>query len=178
MSHHRYETKGFILGRRPYGESALLLSILSRDFGVVPVLVQAAREERSKHRMLLKASSPLGVSLVRGREWWRLVGVRSEEAAKVSPAKRQLLERLAVIIRHYVHGELPEPELFAIFTEAWEWPEEELGDASQLLRLECVLVARLLIVLGYLSLPDNWSAALTTKELLAEINTCLARGIA
>ncbi len=177
MSHHRYETKGFILGRRPYGESALLLSVLSRDFGLVPVLAQGAREERSKHRMALSAHQPVSISLVRGREWWRLVGVKSD-AAPGAVAKKKLLERLATIIRHYVHGELPEPALFAVLNEAWELSEDVLNDNKRLLRVECILAARLLLALGYLDLPSDWGKTMPTKELLSAINDCLARGIA
>ncbi len=177
MSHHRYETKGFILGRRPYGESALILSVLSRDFGVVPVLAQGARDEYSKHRMSLMVAKPLEISLVRGREWWRLVGIRCEDPTGMIPAKQKLLERLATIIRHYVHGELSQPELFEVFTEAWNLPDNHFDDADKLLTIECLLVARLLSVLGYLSLPTDWQNTMTTKQLLVEINACLTRGI-
>ncbi|MBI2482441.1 MAG: recombination protein O N-terminal domain-containing protein [Candidatus Vogelbacteria bacterium] len=177
MAHYRYETKGFILGRRSYGESALLLSVLSRDFGMVPVLAQGVREEHSKHRMVLSTGRPLAVSLVRGHEWWRLVGVRAEEATIITPIKQQLLERLSIIVRHYVHGEWPEPELFAVFADAWNLPESILTNKEEILRQECLLVSRLLSVLGYLNLPNNWQTDLSTKVLLTKINACLSRGI-
>ena len=71
MSHHHYDTEGFVLGHLDIKESSRLLYLLTADFGLVLALAQGAREPRSKCAPTSRFSL-LRVGLVRGKEFWRL----------------------------------------------------------------------------------------------------------
>ena len=70
--HAIHTTPGFIIGSRPYGEAGKMLSIFTRDFGLVTATAQGIRLERSKLRYHAQDLSFGSFSLVRGREFWRL----------------------------------------------------------------------------------------------------------
>jgi len=70
--HQIHTTAGFIIFSRPYGEADKLISIFTRDFGLVTATARGIRLEKSKLRYHAQDYS-LGVfSLVRGKEFWRL----------------------------------------------------------------------------------------------------------
>jgi chromosome segregation protein len=70
--HPIHTTPGFIIDSRPYGEAGKLLSIFTRDFGLVTTSASGIRFEKSKLRYHSQDYSFGSFSLVRGKELWRL----------------------------------------------------------------------------------------------------------
>ena len=75
--HPIHTTPGLIIHSRPYGEAGKLLSIFTRDFGLVLANAQGIRLEKSKLRPFIQDYSFGIFSLVKGKELWRLTSAQS-----------------------------------------------------------------------------------------------------
>ena len=146
MSYHVYTTRGIILAQYPTGESDRIYRIMTRDFGMVHARALGVRKENSKLRGSLEPVSLSIVSLVRGKEYWRLTSAEFTKKIKKSQPLL-LLEKLVV-------GEVPQAELF-------DDVEKHLDSA------ETVLVSRILYHLGYLKESD---LVLEESNLIRAIN--------
>ena len=160
-----HTTPGFILDSRPYGEADKLLSIFTRDFGLVTATAQGIRFEKSKLRYFCQDYSFGTFSLVRGKEFWRLTSAASDiadstESANLSnvsshlskhstPSRNSLFARMALLLRRLLHGEEANPDLFEALFAAQRFLmsadlTEEQGKA-----LESITVLRTMHHLGY-----------------------------
>src|SRR3989344_4801484 len=72
MSHHIYTTEGLVLGSMPLGEANKYISIFTRDLGLIRASAQGVRSVSSKLRYGLQDFSQSTISLVRGKNVWRV----------------------------------------------------------------------------------------------------------
>ncbi len=159
MSYAVYSTRGFILGSAPSGEASKTYSIYTEDFGLLKARAQGVRLIQSKLRYNLEDYSFCALSLVRGKEFWRITGSQSLDEGP----KPDLLVRARVLnlVRRLVHGEERNQELFdALAKLAAEGAESEVKTLSLVLS-----------ALGYLDLKSLEGK--TEREAVAEINKAL-----
>ena len=76
--HPIHTTPGFIIGSRPSGEAGKMISIFTRDLGLVFASAQGIRFEKSKLRPFTQDYSFGQFSFVRGKEYWRLTSAQEE----------------------------------------------------------------------------------------------------
>ncbi len=152
MSRKIYHTEGLILTSRPWGEANRLLLIFTEDFGVISVLAQGVRESRSKMRHHLYNWTPLKLSLVRGRETWRLTGVEVSGLKPVSSV-RAILLRLGRLLRRLLPETAPSREAYTLVKNGAQFLNQiavQTDAKTKLEAAELLLVLRLLSQLGYL----------------------------
>lgn len=151
MSYHIYTTKGLILSERPLREADRVYSILTRDLGLIRATALGVRKESSKLRGVLEPISLSTVSLVKGKEYWRIT---SAELVSRVVAKPEILRPLALLDK-LVQGEAHHAELFdAVEAGLSSGSEEEF-------------VAQMLFHLGYLKEAD---LKMDKKDLVKAIN--------
>ena len=149
-----YELKvceGVILSKRGVGEANVLVSILTRDLGLVRALARSARAEYSKLRYGLEPLTRARFSFVRGKHEWKLTGVEHVSRANLSntAAQARRAGRIAKLLLRLIHGEEVEAVLYesvAAGLEALSRVQVE-ADAES---IESVLVLKILYHLGYL----------------------------
>jgi recombinational DNA repair protein (RecF pathway) len=198
MSHTIHTTTGFIIESHPYGEAGKLLSIFTRDLGLVRAVAQGIRLEKSKLRYHTQDFSMSEFSFVRGKELWRLTNAQegflieksssSSKGHDVSQAA-ELINRIGLLLRRLLHGEEPHIELFehieatitfldTIGTTSSEVSNEGVAKSLQLnpeqwQTLESLIVFRVFNLLGYIGsdtqLDDRLRVAPFSHELIAEI---------
>ena len=156
MSYHIYTTKGITLSYRPWREADRIYFILTRDLGLIRATALGVRKETSKLRGSLEPIMLATVSLVRGKEYWRITS--TESVKKIEP-KPEILKPLA-LLEKLVQGEAVHPELFDVV-------EKFLISTSGGEDFETNFVAHILQPLGYLKESD---LALPPKELIKAIN--------
>ncbi|MBI3633608.1 MAG: DNA repair protein RecO [Candidatus Vogelbacteria bacterium] len=135
------------------GESNRYLDLFTEDFGLVRGIAQGVRKLESKLRYGLQDLSYSKLSLVKGREVWRIVNVEKLNVFDqiVKDKKRvELTSRIFSLVRRLVRGEEKDSELFndvnsALFLMA----TNDLVD-KDLKNFEAVLVYRILHRLGYI----------------------------
>jgi len=167
MSHFHYDTEGLVLHGVSVGEHDRFLTLLTREFGLVRAFARSVRAERSKLRYLLQDNSRARISLVRGRELWRITGVVSLDNSYAVLRRReekQLVARVFLLIRRLAQGEERNERLFDLTTEllahlARGTQPQELAAVEQL------TVLRILAALGYHSTSPVFSPLLSDVAL-------------
>jgi DNA repair protein RecO (recombination protein O) len=149
--HKIFTTEGVVLGKRGAGEANTLVSILTRELGLIRASARSARVEHSKLRYGLETLTCARYALVRGKNDWKLVGVEqvSHALAEGSIDRRRRAGKIAKLILRLIHGEERVPALYKTVVEGLgaiaSAPTPEDADA-----VETVLVLRVLAHLGYL----------------------------
>jgi len=149
--HHIHVTDGVVLGKRGVGEANTLVSVLTRELGLVRGVARSTRLTVSKLRYGLEPLTLARFSFVKGRHEWRLVSV--EQGSNIfnlaTPAQRAAAGRVSQLLLRLIHGQEPSVALYMDVMQ---------GFAALLKHnvasVETVLVLRILYHLGYLPHTD------------------------
>lgn len=165
MSYSVYSTRGFILGSAPSGEAGKTYALYTEQFGLLRAHAQGVRHLKSKLRYNLTDYNFATFSLVRGKEFWRIVGAVSEPVgigACLDAGGKSVLARARILnlIKRLVQGEERNDELFAVLIDLFS------GSVS-----ETRVLARALSSLGYLDLSTL--DGMGEREMIAPINKAL-----
>lgn len=160
MAHHVYHTDAIILGSRSVGESNRMFYLFTREIGLVYAIARSVRIGRSKLRYNLQDFSKVHISLVRGREVWRITGAFAGEhfffTFKEEKDKRQLVARLAALLRRLLQGEEQNEYLYDTFIETTE--ALTFAAPENVRDIECLSVLRILHSLGYIDSSGSLSS--------------------
>ena len=155
--HHIYQTEGFVLRTRASAEESKVIRLMTKDLGVVDARAQGVRRAASKLRFALQEFSYCKVSLVRGREVWRIVNAVPLENAffilRAQPDALATVARVLALVSRLVSGEEEHAELFDIVRMSIESLANDSFSPAEILLAESVFVLRILAALGYAS-PD------------------------
>lgn len=151
MNHQSVDQQpAYLIHRRPYRETGLLLDVLTPAYGLKGLVAHGARRSNSPLAGLLQPNRPLLVSW-RGRG--ELGAVRAVDSA--GPAFR-LTGRalwcglyLSELIQRLLDREEPCPELFAHYQQALDKLQYSDGDSASEQAVLRAFERRLLDVLGY-----------------------------
>ena len=173
-----HTTPGFIIESRPKGEAGKLLYIFTRELGLVMASAQGIRLEKSKLRYHAQEFSLGEFSFVRGKEFWRLTGAGESQESRMTDQElrikaREIISRIALILRRLLHGEEAHPELFDHIQESVGFIEtnSQAGRLSeeQLKTLESLIVFRIVHLLGYVGADKEIGQEAITALLSVEL---------
>jgi recombinational DNA repair protein (RecF pathway) len=174
MSHHIYHTKAYVIGSVPVGEANRSLILLTEDLGLIQVSAQGVRLQKSKLRQSIQDFSFINVSLVRGKEVWRLTNAQkliSLFDKRVSIEIRKLLIELLQFINRLTPRETPVSEVFELMNTYAGFCFEHKEIALQyIVELKASGMLRMLELLGYgtaeeILVPISKSAEITVSVL-------------
>lgn len=187
-----YHTSGFVLSNNLSGEANRRFRIFTKDFGLLSVSAQGVRFLKSKLRYNLQDFSYCDLSLVRGREFWRVTGAAKREnlfeALHDTPEMFKVFARAFSLLERLLSGEGENAALFGYLEEAVKFALLKNMPAGLTRNFECILVLRILNSLGYLAVsPDTlpfagspyWSETLLARassflpKIMGEINRSL-----
>lgn len=160
MSYTIHTTEGLVLSYRPLREADRVYSILTKDLGLIRATATGVRKGHSKLRGLLEPISLVSVSLVRGKEYWRIT---STEFIKTISSTSEILKPLT-LLEKLVQGEAPNPELFDAIKEI-VLARTVLANIDEMFEIH--FVSQILFHLGYLKEAD---LKLPKIELIKAIN--------
>ncbi|MEK7586056.1 MAG: DNA repair protein RecO [Patescibacteria group bacterium] len=188
--HHIYHTHGFILGSRNTGEANKMLTVYTREMGLVRVASQGIRFHKSKLRFALQDYSYINMDLVRGREIWRVTSATSINSFPYARSTKEsllLIARVSKLIERLCDGEEANDRIFDDFIQALYLLDDVNLSIDVREALELHLVLRIMSTLGYigesssvreyLSLPfDKVETSRFLKEkksIIAHINKAI-----
>ena len=77
MHHHIYHTQGFVLSSRNVGEANKILTVFTRELGLIRATVQGIRLNKSKLKFSIQDLSFATIDFVKGKEVWRITSAKS-----------------------------------------------------------------------------------------------------
>ena len=180
--HHIHQTRAFVLASRNIGPASKLLSLFTREFGMIFASAQALRSLGSKLRFHLQDYAEGHVSLVRGKNGWRITGAESERQwcviFKDQPERLQLTARTFLLLRQFLAGEERNENIYALLEAAFAFFRSASFTSQQLKSFEILLVLRILSNLGYIGESENLGQfckprePLWNEELLSQMEMC------
>lgn len=144
---HKYVTRAIVLQRSPLSEAATLVTLITSDLGLIRARAEGLRKPGAKLSSALQTLASCEVTLVRGKEGWRLSGALLEENwfARFSRTERLRAGRVAGLVLQLVHGETQD-SLYQIFSEfLTSLPTLSEGEQDT---VECLAALRILAALG------------------------------
>ncbi len=147
--YQKYQTDALILCSRESGEADRTFSIFTKDFGLVRARATGVRKEKSKMRYALQHYARANISLVRGKQGWRVAGAAAKKSITSGAKGSAAYARIVELMLRLVHGEEKNCFLFATLAEAHEKLTQASSDTWATVEIVCV--ARVLFALGYLS---------------------------
>lgn len=170
---HKYVTRAVVLGRGAAREAGLMLTLLTEDFGLVRARAEGLRKPGAKLASALQTLCESDVTLVRGKDGWRLTGALLSENRfnTLSVEARGSAARIAALYVRLMPPDAHEAGFFSLYTSYLK----DLGVEQSLDKqdaLECTTALSLLVMLGLD--PGPQVEALDRKDIIVRIN----RGIA
>jgi DNA repair protein RecO (recombination protein O) len=177
MAHHVYNTQGFILESTSRGEANKLYLIFTKELGMVRATAQGVRLIKSKLRYSLQDFSYIKLSIVRGKEIWRITNAQVQENLYILyKEKKDIMNVIAhvfLLIKRLIPGEEKNEELFTVLATAFDFLKtlEFTYDLSK--AFEYILVLKILHNLGYHGTAADLDAFIEAEwshKLLEEMN--------
>lgn len=149
MSYATYITDALVCGTYNRSTADRSFALFTRDAGLLYAEAKSVREERSRQRYALQDFSLIRVSLVKGKQTWKVGSVEAVTnyfSRATSRAKRTSVVRLGRNLRRFIQGEEASPELFDFVIEALE---VLIQDDKNHDFIDSYIELRLLMLLGY-----------------------------
>jgi len=153
MHHHIYHTHGFILSSRNTGEANRVLSIYTRQMGLIRATVQGIRLHKSKLRFSLQDFYYAKIDLVRGKDIWRVTSATNINSFPYARGEKEsllLIARISKLLERFCGGEESNEKIFDDFIQALYLLDDENLRGEQREAIELHLVLRILNSLGYI----------------------------
>lgn len=145
--HHLHTTPAIVLGSYEHGESNRVYRLFTRELGLLYVHGQGVRALKNRNRYALATHSVARVTLVRGRETWRLTSGHALAAPRAYSWRR-----VASLAGRLLPREDPAPEVFDVLNDALPL-YAELRGVDEESTLEAQLALAVLRHLGYVAFP-------------------------
>ena len=153
MPHHIYTTEAFVLESVAVGESDRFYTLFTKELGLVRASGRGVRLEKSKLRPNLQDFSRINLSIVRGKEVWRITNAKVEESLHVRYALRKdilsVIAHLFILIKRLVTGEEKNEKLFLVLNDIVRFLDLTDIDPSFSAAFELIAVLKVLDNLGY-----------------------------
>ncbi len=162
LVYHIHTSPGFLISSKPYREADRVYQIFTKEFGLISAIAQGIRLEKSKLRYSISDLSITNLSLVHGKEFWRIVGADNVDSIKNSDKVIIILAKLANLIKRLVHGEEKNEKIFDLLSRL---TIIDIKDRDIAENIESLSVLRVLHELGYIAMTR-------------EIQTCIEDDIA
>ena len=166
-------TPGFVISSRPNGEAGKVLSIFTRDLGLIKASAQGIRFEKSKLRPFIQDYSTGVFSFVRGKEFWRLTSAQEGIEHKVKNS-HELFARIALLLGRLLQGEEAHPALFDMIDMCFMFINDHHDiDKESMMTLESLLVIRILQRLGYIAHTEELKSYIESDTISVEMLNAL-----
>lgn len=149
--HHIYTTKALIIKSFPIGEANKYYFLLTEDLGFIKATAQSVRSGKSKMNGHLQEFCLVKISLVKGKNVWRIVGVDTLESKCFIKDNIKLIsvKNIFSLLIRLLHGEEKNISLFESVYVFYNFLQNNNLTKEKTVNLEIITVLRILYNLGY-----------------------------
>ncbi|KND46832.1 MAG: DNA repair protein RecO [Parcubacteria bacterium C7867-004] len=173
---HKYVTRALVLKRTSLKESASLITLLTDDLGLIRARAEGLRKPGAKLASALQTLSETEVTLVRGKEGWRLSGalLTEDHFRNLDQQGRLRAGRVASLLLRLVHEEAGDSVLYDTYLDFLRALPEATEDAQD--ALECLAALTILRSLGLDAGPlpsieiNEPLSPITRRDIVMRIN--------
>ena len=169
-----YTTDAFVLECEPAAEASRRITLFTEELGLLRAHAQGVRLLPSKLRAGLQTLHQSSVSLVRGREVWRVTSAVAHSTKSLPSEARGTWARVLAFVERLVRGEEQDGELYRILAGTSSLLQEENFSEKELRLCEAVTIVRMLDHLGYVGQRESKFITLVrtvpNKSTLAALN--------
>lgn len=137
-----------------------MLTVYTREMGLVRAMVQGIRLHKSKLRFSLQDFSYTNIDFVRGKEIWRVTSAKNISTfpfARSSKSSLLIIARISNLLERLCDGEESNEKIFDDFIQALYLLDDTNISHSGREALELHLVLRIMNSLGYIGESDALS---------------------
>lgn len=158
MANGLYQTEGIILNSADQGEADKVLTVYTKEFGMMRLFARGTRRSSSKLNKFLNLFTYGKFGFVSGRDSWHLID--AEDLEHLDRIFEPEFGRVSNFIKRFCHGEGREPKLWEAIRDFTKF-----GD-------ELLFYANALAILGYLDEKEIQEAS------RADLTQLISRAIA
>ena len=165
MYHHIYHTQGFVLSSRNVGEANKILTVFTRELGLIRATVQGIRLNKSKLKFSIQDLSFATIDFVKGKEVWRITSAKSITSFPLARANNDslvLIMRISSLLERFCGPEISNEKIFDELIQALYILDDNVENSTRE-ALELHLVLRIMHELGYIGESDLLSRYLMTS---------------
>ncbi len=151
LMHHIYTTKTIIIRSIPIGEANKYYFLLTEDLGFIRATAQGVRLDKSKLKGHLQDFCFVEISLVKGKDIWRITSVQTIEAGDFIKNTNKLIaiKNVFNLLTRLLHGEEKNEALFVSVESFYNFLLKNNLNLENIKNLETITVLRILYYLGY-----------------------------
>ena len=175
MSHHIYHTEAFVIASQDLGEASRRIMLYTRELGLLEARAQGVRKLAAKLRYGLSEYSLVRVSLVKGKNEWRIVGaIHDNLLNKIAEGRdgRVLIAHVFSLLERLIHGEGANHQLFDVLISGFRYLEIGFPSGnpiSKMANAEIIFVLNILYHLGYLSKGEELARFVEFSDWTGEL---------
>ncbi len=173
--HHIYHTNGFILSSRNIGEANKVLSIYTKELGLIRAVVQGVRLNKSKLRFSLQDFSYTKIDFVRGKDIWRVTSAKNVSSFPFARREKQsllLIARISKLLERLCKGEESNESIFNDLIQAFYLLDDTNIKSDSREAIELHLVLKIMHSLGYIGesvILNNFIGSDFNNKLTADL---------
>lgn len=169
MSHQIHTTKALVLGSLNISDADKYFYLLTEDFGYIGALAKGIRLEKSKLRYALQEGSATTISLVKGRQIWRVTHALPARNIFSHTGEVQIaFFRIAALLRRLLHTDEVQKHIFALVHNYYQDLIENSYSREDVLAYELLLTGKILRDLGY------WNSDIEIPEKITHDQSILS----
>jgi DNA repair protein RecO len=157
--HHIYKTEGLIIGSSLSGEANKFFYIFTRDLGLIGASAQGVRRLQSKLRYSLQDFSLSQISLVRGKNNWKITNAIFDknfyQIFNENSDKLFVCSQIFSLLKKLLAGEDKNEKLLDVVKSSLVFLEQSELGSEEIKNFECIVVLKILHNLGYLGQSEN-----------------------
>lgn len=169
--HNIYTTKTIILKTIPIGEANRLFFLFTEDLGLIKATAQGVRLFKSKLRGHLQEFYLSKISLVRGKELWRITSSEAVFQSSFLKDKNKiyLFKNIFSVLLRLIHGEEKNQFLFDCIEKFYVFLYENEITEENTKNIESLVMLRILNSLGYLKKTEGFTKFCENNDITYKI---------
>lgn len=171
MAYQTYTTEAIVCGTFNKNTADRSYLLFTKEAGMLYAEARSVREERSRQRFALQDFSLVRVSLVKGKNSWKIGSIQSEKNYFLSATDKEARGSVVLLtkfLRRFYGGQEAAPALFDYVVSALALLSGTLATREY---LEKIIQARLLLELGYVDVRVLPEIVVSDISALAETST-------